>query len=160
MGKGAVSPPQRRWASTARGCKMRTSQRRPAGVSMGCGPSTAKGSELRPASRASMRVTAGSAGGAFGFRGGVSGTAAFYRILAAGPTGSAENVAYLGQQPAVFRSEWAGKLQRRLRDSAPESLPQPPPPMTSCVATKSVPSGESNVRRVALCARARNTPEA
>ncbi len=39
-----------------------------------------------------MRVTTGSAGGAFGFRGGVSGTAAFYRILAAVPTGSAANV--------------------------------------------------------------------
>ena len=83
---GAVSPPQRRWASTARGCRSRTSQRRPAGVSMGCGPSMPKGSELRPASSASMRATTGSTGAAFGFRGGVSGTAAFYRILPAGPT--------------------------------------------------------------------------
>src|SRR5208283_1815176 len=72
---------------------MRTSQRRPAGVSIGCGPSTPKGSELRPASRASMGATTGSAGAAFGFRGGVSGTAAFYRILPAGPTGSAANSA-------------------------------------------------------------------
>src|SRR5208337_2507563 len=98
--------------------RMRTSQRRPAGVSMGCGPRTPKGSELRPATSAFMRATAGSAGGAFGFRGGVSGTAAFYRILPAGPTGSAAIVAYPGLQVETGLSH-PSRVSLRLGGRAP-----------------------------------------
>ena len=46
--------------------------------------------------------------------------------------------------------------RRWLRDSAPESVPQPPQAVTDCAATKFVPSGGSNGCRLSNRLASRN----
>ncbi len=137
---------------------MRTSQRRPAGVSIGCGPSTAKGSAFRPATTASSRAVAGSGAGCFVLRGGESGTAAFYRILPGAPMPSSTKGVQLKTRHRACKKKLR-KTKATVEGFRAQSIPQPPQAMATCVATKFVPSRESNLARVAPCAGPRNTTE-